>query len=417
MLAPKPNSLDLRQHLSWMEFLLENWTYITIPFVSAFVGWITNVLALKMTFYPIEYYGLGPWIGWQGIIPSKATRMAEKSVDLMLGKLINLDEQFSRLDSAAIAEISKPELLIISRKILDKIMRSQAPGLWMSTPETIKEQISAQISEDLPRVVEDLMGDLKDNIDELFDVKATVIQTLVQDKALLNEIFLTCGKEEFKFIERSGLYFGFFFGLIQMTVWYFFSPWWLLPLAGGMVGYATNWLAIKMIFSPLHPVKIGPWIIQGLFLKRQNEVATEYARIVSERILNTKNIFNNILYGKRKSKLIAIIVKRVEAVMIRTTENFQFLIKIFGEKRYNIAQNIADYYFIDHFPIIIHQISPYAENALNLEQTFKDKMSGLSSEEFQGFLRPVFQEDELKLIIVGAILGVIAGFIQLKVFF
>ena len=370
-----------------------------------------------MTFYPIEYYGLGPWIGWQGIIPSKATRMAEKSVDLMLGKLINLDEQFSRLDSAAIAEISKPELLIISRKILDKIMRSQAPGLWMSTPETIKEQISAQISEDLPRVVEDLMGDLKDNIDELFDVKATVIQTLVQDKALLNEIFLTCGKEEFKFIERSGLYFGFFFGLIQMTVWYFFSPWWLLPLAGGMVGYATNWLAIKMIFSPLHPVKIGPWIIQGLFLKRQNEVATEYARIVSERVLNTKNIFNNILYGKRKSKLIAIIVKRVEAVMIRTTENFQFLIKIFGEKRYNIAQNIADYYFIDHFPIIIHQISPYAEKALNLEQTFKDKMSGLSSEEFQGFLRPVFQEDELKLIIVGAILGVIAGFIQLKVFF
>ena len=417
MLAPKPNSLDLRQHLSWMEFLLENWTYITIPFVSAFVGWITNVLALKMTFYPIEYYGLGPWIGWQGIIPSKATRMAEKSVDLMLGKLINLDEQFSRLDSAAIAEISKPELLIISRKILDKIMRSQAPGLWMSTPETIKEQISAQISEDLPRVVEDLMGDLKDNIDELFDVKATVIQTLVQDKALLNEIFLTCGKEEFKFIERSGLYFGFFFGLIQMTVWYFFSPWWLLPLAGGMDGYATNWLAIKMIFSPLHPVKIGPWIIQGLFLKRQNEVATEYARIVSERVLNTKNIFNNILYGKRKSKLIAIIVKRVEAVMIRTTENFQFLIKIFGEKRYNIAQNIADYYFIDHFPIIIHQISPYAEKALNLEQTFKDKMSGLSSEEFQGFLRPVFQEDELKLIIVGAILGVIAGFIQLKVFF
>ncbi len=417
MLAPKPNSLDLRQHLSWMEFLLENWTYITIPFVSAFVGWITNVLALKMTFYPIEYYGLGPWIGWQGIIPSKATRMAEKSVDLMLGKLINLDEQFSRLDSAAIAEISKPELLIISRKILDKIMRSQAQGLWMSTPETIKEQISAQISEDLPRVVEDLMGDLKDNIDELFDVKATVIQTLVQDKALLNEIFLTCGKEEFKFIERSGLYFGFFFGLIQMTVWYFFSPWWLLPLAGGMVGYATNWLAIKMIFSPLHPVKIGPWIIQGLFLKRQNEVATEYARIVSERVLNTKNIFNNILYGKRKSKLIAIIVKRVEAVMIRTTENFQFLIKIFGEKRYNIAQNIADYYFIDHFPIIIHQISPYAEKALNLEQTFKDKMSGLSSEEFQGFLRPVFQEDELKLIIVGAILGVIAGFIQLKVFF
>jgi len=32
--------------------------YLIIPFISGIVGWATNVLALKMTFYPLEYIGM-----------------------------------------------------------------------------------------------------------------------------------------------------------------------------------------------------------------------------------------------------------------------------------------------------------------------------------------------------------------------
>ena len=42
-------------------------------------------------------------------------------------------------------------------------------------------------------------------------------------------------------------------------------------------------------------------------------------------------------------------------------------------------------------------------------------MSSLPPDEFVGFLRPVFQEDEWKLILVGAILGMVAGFLQLLI--
>ena len=37
---------------------------------------------------------------------------------------------------------------------------------------------------------------------------------------------------EFKFIERSGLYFGFLFGIIQMFVWIVYPAGWVLPAAG-----------------------------------------------------------------------------------------------------------------------------------------------------------------------------------------
>ena len=56
------------------------WQYFIIPWVAGLVGYFTNVLALEMTFYPVEFWGIEifriktePWglFGWQGIIPTK----------------------------------------------------------------------------------------------------------------------------------------------------------------------------------------------------------------------------------------------------------------------------------------------------------------------------------------------------------
>ncbi|WP_421711005.1 hypothetical protein [Alcanivorax sp.] len=38
---------------------------------------------------------------------------------------------------------------------------------------------------------------------------------------------------------------------------------WVLPFFGFIVGIATNWLALNLIFRPLNPVKSGPFRIQG----------------------------------------------------------------------------------------------------------------------------------------------------------
>ena len=60
------------------------WVYAIQPIVSGVVGFGTNVLALEMTFRPLEFLGLElcrlkgqPWglFGWQGIIPTKAEKV------------------------------------------------------------------------------------------------------------------------------------------------------------------------------------------------------------------------------------------------------------------------------------------------------------------------------------------------------
>jgi len=53
------------------------------------------------------------------------------------------------------------------------------------------------------------------------------------------------------------------------------------------------------------------------------------------------------------------------------------------------------------------------DRARAVESIMVERMIALSSEEFQDLLRPCFQEDEIKLILVGAFLGFAAGICQL----
>ena len=399
-----------------LQLIQELIPYMLIPVINAVVGWGTNWLALKMTFYPLEFQGIPPYLGWQGIIPSKAAHMAKKSVDMLTEYLIDKVELFEQMEPKRVSNEMEAEIRRLSDKIIDEVMLAQAPLLWRSLPKQAKKRVYAKASEDIPSIVTEMMSDIKENIDELFDVQTMVVEILISNKQLLNDIFEECGKEEFKFIERSGIYFGFSLGTIQALLWYFFPYEIILPAFGVLVGYATNSIALKIIFWPLNPIKVGPWELQGLFMKRQQEVSEIYSTIVAENILTMPNIFDTITRGNKMEKLTQIIRFHIDfAAEEAIGSSKQVVMTLTGDK-VEIAKNIATYRFMEELPISIRKVFDYAQEALAIEETLISKMKQLSPEEFEGFLHPVFQEDETKLILVGAALGGLAGTAQILMF-
>jgi uncharacterized membrane protein YheB (UPF0754 family) len=402
--------------ISFSEFI-EYIPYLSIPVVSALVGWITNIVAINMTFYPIKYKGVRPF-GWQGIIPSKAKKMAETAVELWTTKLLDIGTQFSKIKPNKVAEEMAPSIDHLSKQIIDEVMEAKLAKIWEQTPQAIRQNIYDKVSENLPNIVEEMMEDVGSNFSNLLDLKSLAVSALVQNKTLLNQMFLTCGAAEFKFIKKSGLYFGFLFGLIQMIVWYFLPHWWVLPLFGVLVGYFTNLLALKLIFRPLNPIKIGKLSIQGMFIKRQKEVAREYSKIVASKIITIENIFEYIIRGPGSEKLEKIVQKQIENTIEETAGLLKSLVEITtGSQIFIHIRNIACFRFMQELPMNIRQVFGYAENALDLEHILRHKMTGLTPIEFESFLRPVFKEDETTLIIIGALLGGLAGMLQYFIFF
>ena len=394
------------------------WKHVSIPFVAAVVGWATNWVAVKLTFLPLEYRGIRPFLGWQGIIPSKAGKMAAIFAESTMFRLGTLGEIFRHMDPAAMAaHISR----VVDRRLesyTDEIMFWRGKSaLWRTVPARVRDRVYTRVRAEMPERVEALMEEIGEDVEELVDFKHMLVTELEGDKALLNRLFLESGEAEFKFIIRSGFYFGFLFGLIQLAVWIFYKEWWVLPVFGLIVGFVTNWIAINLIFRPLNPTKIGPWTVQGLFLQRQREVAAVWCRLVTREIVTIRLIIRAMLTGPRSESTREVIRRHIrplvdEAVdalgafrpaaqMAVGEEGLDEIRESVGEKAVEVSAEP-----FDHWPF-------NEERAEILEELLRERMEALPSVEFQSLLRPCFQEDEWKLILTGAVLGFLAGLAQL----
>ena len=390
-----------------------------MPVISAIVGYVTNVVAIRMMFHPLHFVGFWkPYLGWQGIVPRKASKMTGIAVDTITESLITEAEIFGRLDPERVAaELERP-MIELTDEITDSVMRRHHPGLWEALPQVVRSRIKHRVRAQAPAIIRELMTEVRTNVRYMFDLKGMITRVLVREKNLLNRIFLETGRNEFIFIGRSGAYFGFAFGIVQMLIWVFFQAWWLLPLFGLLVGWATNWLALKMIFNPKKPLRIGRFKIQGLFFKRQQEVAADYGSLVATQILTPQNILEEILTGPYAEKLFALVQTEVQrAIDSSASVARPFVTWTLGSADYERIKAEAVREVVARMPETLSHMTGYAEDAMAIQETLITRLQNLTPLQFEGMLRPAFEEDEWILIAVGAALGLAVGWFQLIVLF
>lgn len=387
------------------------WAVISIPLVAAIVTWVHVWMAMQLLFWPLEFMGKPPWLGWQGIVPRKARKMARIVARNSLTQLGSAKEFFSELGPRAIAEHAALAMMARADDFTDEIMRGENPVLWENLPLFIRRQIHAHVKRSIPGIMDSLLSQVHAQIDELVDIDALIVKLLETDKALLVRMFKEVGRKEIAFVVHVSFWIGLLCGGIQMVLWCYF-PWgWSLPLFAAVLGLATNWLALNLVFRPLHPIQVGPWRIQGLFLKRQDAVVDRYAHLATTEILTIKHFSEEIFAGSGAAKSLLLVKKAVapllDDVLLKTAAQFSMGLFGYAQLRSAVATQVAQ-------AIIVPLSEPAfnEERARQLEAILARRMKALDAADFQALLRPAFQEDEWVFLVLGAVTGLLAGGVQ-----
>lgn len=392
------------------------WKYVSIPFIAGTVGWVTNWMAVQMTFYPLEFLGVKPIFGWQGIIPSKAEKMSGILVDQTLSKIGSIDEFFQQMEPEKISAHLTRSIQARIEEYTDEVMTERNAVLWENLPMLVRRRVYSRARRAIPEVMDNVVDDISKNVEDLVDLKHMISSQMREDKALMVKMFREVGDPEFRFVINSGIYFGFLFGLLQVPVFIYFPGNWVMPFFGFLVGVATNWLALNVIFRPLNPVRVGPFRVQGLFLKRQKDVAESFARLTTTEVVTLRNIMYQVVNGPRADRTKALIKRHMrpllEGGVVRTAAQLTV-----GPGGYADLKKAVEEKAVDLAVLPFEDPQFNRERGAIVERIMRERMEELSSEEFQALLRPAFQEDEWILILVGGVLGMMAGFIQLFVIF
>lgn len=179
-------------------------SFASIPVVASLIGYGTNVLAIQMTFLPLEYVGCyermfrltGFSLGWQGIIPANGVKIAEKAVTIITTRLVTVAEVFGQLDRDRIVEITRAPLLKSIERVLDRVAGDHAPDVWESMSLSARHEFALKACEEAEPYIGAIFDELRADVSLYLDLHALAVEKLTEDKALMNEVFKRCGEEE-----------------------------------------------------------------------------------------------------------------------------------------------------------------------------------------------------------------------------
>ena len=78
------------------------------------------------------------------------------------------------------------------------------------------------------------------------------------------------------------------------------------PLIGAGIGYITNWIAVKMLFRPLHPIKLGKFTLQftpGIIPKNKSRLAEAIGNSISKNLLTDEDLKAVLLSKNIKTEI------------------------------------------------------------------------------------------------------------------
>ncbi|WP_193601663.1 DUF445 domain-containing protein [Marinobacter salexigens] len=384
---------------------------VSVPIMAAVVGWFTNWLAIQMSFYPVQFIGIGS-VGWQGVIPRKAEKMAHICIDRTLRQFGDLNAVYQKLEPQRIVEQVISQVTPRLDEYIDEVMYEIQPVLWDNLPLFLRKRVYQWAREQLPDCIEDLVEDFGEDLDELVDLKALLSRELAQHPDLMNRIFQQAGSVELRSVINRGAIIGGVLGLGLAPVWSAYPEPWLLPAGGFVIGFVTNWLAINLIFAPLKPRQFLFWNIQGLFLQRQPEISEVWATLVANELITVEKVADAMINGNRGHRTRAIIQKHMRPLLDNS-----LLMKLsaqvaVGMSGYTELKKAMNQQALHATRDVFSDPAFNKERAPVVASVLAGQMKALQPVEFQDILRPAFREEEVQLMFVGGLFGLIAGAAQ-----
>ncbi len=189
-----------------------------LPVISAFIGWFTNWVAVKMLFHPrLPTRILG--ITFQGIFPKRQAQFAQKLGATVAGELIHFDDIAAQMsDPAAIAGIM-PQLEKQIDEFLAVRIKEKIPVLAMFLSEGTNAMIKAGLMEEMELMMPKLIQDYAKTLESKIDIEKMVrekVAAFSSDK--LEALLLSVMASELRFVEIIGGVLGFLIGLLQLVI-------------------------------------------------------------------------------------------------------------------------------------------------------------------------------------------------------
>lgn len=194
--------------------------------------------------------------------------------------------------------------------------------------------------------------------------------------------------------------------------------WWLytIPFISAFIHWLTIRMALKLLFHPRRPVRILGFTLQGVFPKKQQQIAESLGRIVGQQLFSFRDIEKAITDPGNIMRILPVVGEHIDHFLrFKLKESMPVIGMFIGEK--TIAQLKAVFMkeLEELFPVILQQYVGHLRDDLDLERIVVEKIAGFSNDRLEAMLNELLTKEFRFVEVIGGALGFVIGLLQVLI--
>ena len=187
----------------------------------------------------------------------------------------------------------------------------------------------------------------------------------------------------------------------------------ILPILAALIGWITNYLAIKMLFHPHQPKKILGLTFHGVFPKRQAQIAEKLGDLVANELFSMKDVAQKIEDLSTNPEALEEVGKRIEqTIRGKLISAFPMLSMFLSDEMIEKVTSLFKGELEDFLRVSAQGLAVKMEESVDIQALVREKVQAFSSNKIEELLLG-FMEQEFRFIEkIGAVLGFLIGCIQ-----
>lgn len=192
------------------------------------------------------------------------------------------------------------------------------------------------------------------------------------------------------------------------------GEWIAIPAIGGLIGYVTNWLAVKMIFRPIKQRRFLGIPIQGLIGKRQKELARSIGHVVGNHLVEHKDIvrgLNKLDFGG----VLGNVLEKGMAPKVKELRGLPLIGGFLTEERVKDLRESIVQGVMAHREHVLDQVEKGLAQGLDVPRIVEEKVAAFPVEKLERMILDVASRELRAIEWLGGVLGVLIGIGQVFV--
>ncbi len=188
---------------------------------------------------------------------------------------------------------------------------------------------------------------------------------------------------------------------------------WMIPLIGALIGWVTNYLAIKLLFHPKKPIDLKVFVLHGIFPKNKKKLATRLGTVVQKDLISFGDIKERLANPESLHAMgeeISVHVEKAIRDRLHATKLAETLVPE------GVVKGIHQIVVSDietTLPKMIDQYVDGIEEKIDIKKMVYEKVNNFSDDKLEELILAITSKEFKFIELIGAVLGFLIGCLQL----